>query len=750
MKSFANLKVMLALRVAAALASIALCASPLRAAFGYTDNGTDYVVDTGAGLVFQVDKSNGNVVSVVYNGVEYNGPSGKGSEISSGLGSTGTTVSAQSDGSTYVKITLQTDSTNTVVTGLTHYLIVRNGINNIYMATYVTAEPAVGELRWITRLAGSLLPNGPVPSDTQGGTVIESQDVFQLSDGTTRSKYYGDTVTNGKVRAMELSYCGATGTNVGVWMVFGPRESSSGGPFYRDIENQSGGTVNTADQEIYNYMNSGHEQTEAFRMNVINGPYVLVFTTGVAPTLPIDCSFMDNLNLTGWVPSSGRGTVSGTASGIPSGFQGVVGFSNSSAQYWATVSNGSYTCSGMKPGTYNAVLYKGEWEVSTGSVTVTAGTTSTLNLASTETTASNIIFQYGDWDGTPSGFLNAAHIPQMHPTDSRQSSWAQTTFTVGVDPASSFPSIQARLENSPITIKFNLTSAQIADLTLKIGITCAYNNGRPGIGVNSWTSAIPSASSQPNSRSYTVGTYRGNNTTFTYTIPASALVVGTNTMTITPESGSSDLGGWLSAGWVYDAVELDGPATTTAPAAPTGLTATAASSSQINLSWTASSGATSYNVLRATTSGGPYSTVATGVTTTTYSDTGLTASTTYYYVVQAVNGVGTSGNSNEASATTQAAATVPAAPTALTATAARKAGKISLSWTQSTGSGLTNNKVYRGTTTGGPYSLVATISPTTSYNDSGLTSGTTYYYVVTAVNSAGESAYSNQASAKSN
>src|SRR5207253_5382999 len=95
-------------------------------------------------------------------------------------------------------------------------------------------------------------------------------------------------------------------------------------------------------------------------------------------------------------------------------------------------------------------------------------------------------------------------------------------------------------------------------------------------------------------------------------------------------------------------------ATTAAEApAPTGLTTTSASTSQINLSWMASTGATSYNVLRSTTSGGPYAQGAYGVTSTSYSDTGLTALITYYYVVQAVDAGGTSANSSPASATTQ-------------------------------------------------------------------------------------------------
>ena len=67
--------------------------------------------------------------------------------------------------------------------------------------------------------------------------------------------------------------------------------------------------------------------------------------------------------------------------------------------------------------------------------------------------------------------------------------------------------------------------------------------------------------------------------------------------------------------------------------------------------------ATSYNVKRSTTDGGPYTTIASGVTTTSYTNTGLTNGTTYYYVVSAVNSVGESGNSNQASATPQTTTT---------------------------------------------------------------------------------------------
>jgi len=126
-----------------------------------------------------------------------------------------------------------------------------------------------------------------------------------------------------------------------------------------------------------------------------------------------------------------------------------------------------------------------------------------------------------------------------------------------------------------------------------------------------------------------------------------------------PEGGGGDYG---SPSWGYDHLgygTLTFSQTTggagTLPSVPTGLTATAVSSSQINLSWTASTGATSYNVYRSVANGGPHTLITLGVTTTSYSNTGLADSTTCYYVVTAVNSAGESAASAQASATTQAA-----------------------------------------------------------------------------------------------
>jgi fibronectin type 3 domain-containing protein len=326
----------------------------------------------------------------------------------------------------------------------------------------------------------------------------------------------------------------------------------------------------------------------------------------------------------------------------------------------------------------------------------------------------------------------------------------------------------------------------------------------------------------------------------------------------------------------------------TVPSAPTGLSA-AAGNAQITLSWTASSGATSYNLYRGLSPGGESTTpIATGITTVTYTDTGLANSTTYYYKVTAVNSAGTSGYSTEASAmpvagsqpipngtytlapanapglrldvagagtangtnvdiVTANGATnqqwiftnisgsiyrlspahaasqgldvngqlttsgtnvqtwqylgqqnqrwalslvsggyllipqhatsmrlnatgttsgsnvnqltanssnaqvwnivsigAPPAPAGLSATAGN--AQISLSW--GAASGATSYNVYRGTTAGGESTTAVASGLTgTTYNNTGLTNGTTYYYKVRAVNASGTSGYSNEASA---
>jgi fibronectin type 3 domain-containing protein len=190
----------------------------------------------------------------------------------------------------------------------------------------------------------------------------------------------------------------------------------------------------------------------------------------------------------------------------------------------------------------------------------------------------------------------------------------------------------------------------------------------------------------------------------------------------------------------------------TPPNAPTGLGATAGDS-KVTLAWSANteSDLAGYNVYRSTTSGGSYSKVnGSLVTSTSYVDSGVTNGTKYYYVVRAVDtSTNASGNSNEASATPTAGPdlTPPPVPTSLAATPGD--GSASVSWGAVSASDLAGYNLYRSTTTGGPYTKVNTSLITgTSFGNSGLTNGTTYYYVVRSVDTSGnESGNSNQASA---
>ena len=196
------------------------------------------------------------------------------------------------------------------------------------------------------------------------------------------------------------------------------------------------------------------------------------------------------------------------------------------------------------------------------------------------------------------------------------------------------------------------------------------------------------------------------------------------------------------------------------PSAPTGVTTSGATSSSLNVSWTAvtppaNCSISSYSVYRSTVSGFTPSSsnlIASSVTGTSYSNTGLAASTTYYYVIEAVDAKGTSGSSAQASGTTSGGAScaaVPSAPTGLTA-AATSSSAIGLNWTAVTPPAnctISSYTVYGGTTAN-PTTVIASGVTGASYTNSGLAASTTYYYLVKAVDSYGASAASAQASAK--
>ena len=180
-----------------------------------------------------------------------------------------------------------------------------------------------------------------------------------------------------------------------------------------------------------------------------------------------------------------------------------------------------------------------------------------------------------------------------------------------------------------------------------------------------------------------------------------------------------------------------------APTAPVVHIGNSATSGKPVLTWNAVYGATSYRIYRSTSKGSGYSLLGT-TTATSYTNTGAKAGTTYYYRVKAVNDAGLSPYSNVVSGKVKSVTPKPAAPVVKIGHSATS-GKPMLTWNAV--SGATSYKVYRATSQKGTYSLLGTVT-TTSYTNTGAKAGTTYWYKVKAVNSAGESAYSNTVSGK--
>ncbi|MEU6588246.1 rhamnogalacturonan lyase B N-terminal domain-containing protein [Streptomyces sp. NPDC046881] len=540
---------------AAAAAGSAALAGPLATAasaagFGWSDDGSNYVVDTGASLVFKVSKTTGDLTSLAYKGTEYQGYGGKNSHIESGLGNSTVTL-ARSGSTILISVTHGT---------LRHYYAARSGENNVYLWTD-KADSSVGATRYIVRVRAGLFLNDQPDSYTYTASTIEASDVFAKSDGQTRSKHYS------KLRVIDYDYVGWTTGSVGLWIVRSNHEKASGGPFYRSLlrhQSADGGG-------LYEILYYGENQTEDERYG-LQGPYVIAFTDGGAPASALyhgtlTTPWADSLGIAGYVPDSGRGRVAGVGiTGRDTAYPYTVGLANGTAQYWAAARarDGYFSVSRILPGAYTLTVYKGELAVCSTQVTVSAGATTTLNTiaipSSNDPSTATAIWRIGDWNGTPSGFKNADLMTYAHPSDVRAASWTGNVVIGSGTETSAFPCYLWKDVNSGLLVYFRLTAAQAAAAhTLRIGVTTAYANGRPQITVNdTWTSAIPAPPAQPSTRSLTVGSYRGNNHTFTYSVPASAWRTDTgqyNVLKINVVSGSGTTG-YLSAGTAIDAIDL--------------------------------------------------------------------------------------------------------------------------------------------------------------------------------------------------
>ncbi|KAH9884356.1 Rhamnogalacturonase B, N-terminal-domain-containing protein [Xylariomycetidae sp. FL2044] len=504
-------------------------------------------VDTESSYGFSttISTSSCDITSLYYFGVEYQ-YSGTYSHIASGLGSA--TVSHSTSGNNVIVQCVASSSDF----DLTHYMVFVDGANDIWMGTYTNSEPAIGELRFIFRLTTleSAYPFGDV-SNTEGGSVVEGSDVF-LVNGETRSKFYSserfidDDVYCATDSGASVHACWVRPDNKAT-------EKSSGGPFFRDIDLNWGGDYHS----VTYYMNSGHVQTEDRRQG-FNGPYVFSFTrSGIPSASAYDSSFFDDLGLLGYMGASERGTVTGTATGVSSDLPIVLHWYNDDYQGWAYASSsGAFTSPALVAGTYTMALYQDEFLAGSSSVTVTAGGSTTADIAASNeiiTDAHTTVFQLGDYDGQPTGFLNADNQLRMHPSDSRMADWAPGT--VASTDASAFPMAIFKSVNDGTAISFSLDSAVSSEATIRIATTLSFAGGRPQATVNSYACDAPAAPTAIDSRGVTRGAYRGYGDVYDCTIPAGTLVAGDNSVTINVISGSSG-DTFLSPNVVFDAIEL--------------------------------------------------------------------------------------------------------------------------------------------------------------------------------------------------
>ncbi len=199
-------------------------------------------------------------------------------------------------------------------------------------------------------------------------------------------------------------------------------------------------------------------------------------------------------------------------------------------------------------------------------------------------------------------------------------------------------------------------------------------------------------------------------------------------------SGSAKVatGGRLNARAALVAVE---------PLAPSDLAGTAASATQVDLTWTDNSaGETGYEVQRKTGSGSFTTLANLAANSTSHADTTATEATAHTYRVRAFKSGTNSGFSNEVSVTTP-----PAAPTGLTATA-DSSSAITLTWTDNS-AGETGYEVQRKTGSGAFAAVTTTAANVTTHTDSGLAAATTFTYRVRATGTGGNSSFSAEASA---
>ncbi|KAF2186131.1 polysaccharide lyase family 4 protein [Zopfia rhizophila CBS 207.26] len=490
-----------------------------------TGTGT-IIVDTDGDLVVTFDSDNCDMTSIKYKGTEYQTQTAY-SHLASGLGSDASVKYKTIDDNVVVSCSIANDEFD-----LTQYHVFQNGSSTIHLGTDTRSNPEVGELRFIFRIQGleGAYPTGKV-SDTRDGTVIESEDIYKVgSGGETRAKHY-----SAERFIDDQIHCAYGDVYACFIKPIRGYEASTGGPFYRNIR------LNLGEDNI---------QGVTYYMNHGDFPWDVVRT---------GFTFIEDLGLGGYIGDSKRGKVVGKALGTSSDFPIVVHGYNSDHQQWVYAkSDGSFESPLLAAGTYTQAFYQDELLAGNITVTVKAGATATVSMTATNpiiTESRTKIFQIGNYDGRPVGFLNADKQQRMHVSDPRMGAWDTPTFVVGTSTTNQFPMAIFSDVNNNRKIQFTLKSALKKVTKFRVGTTLSFHWGEPTVKVNSHMCSNFVNPNGADGRGITKGMTHGDMTVYSCEIPVGVLVAGTNTVTLGVTSSRNGTT-WLSPNYILDFVEL--------------------------------------------------------------------------------------------------------------------------------------------------------------------------------------------------
>lgn len=646
-------------------------------------------------------------------------PSGGSTSTVTGLTGTSTTINTLSPGTIY---NFQIVAVNTYATSASSSVVTYGTVTSA-PATFSASNASAStiDLAWSTVVGATSYsyfyrPAGGSYTSVTGFTGL-STTLSGLSSGIVYNLYlvavnsYGtsaasSTITYGTISPVPTGLTGSSASTGGLNLTW---SGSTGANTYTVTYKPSGGS---------NLTISGLTGTSTSVTGLTAGT---VYTFQIASVNSYGTSSASTAITYGTLTSASTGFAASSAStsGISVNWNSVVGASTYSVYYQP--SGGSYSSVTGLTGTSTTV----------GSLN--SGTVYTLYIVGVNaygTSAASSTITYGTISSAPTGLTGSSAS-----TSGFSVTWTAVTgansYSLSYQPSGGSYTTVTGLTGTNTSLS-TLSSGTVYNLYLTAVNTYGTSAASSTVTYGTISSAPTGlAGSSPTSSGLSLS-WNGSTGATSYTV--SYQPSGGSSSTVTGITTNSTAITGLSAGTVYTinvtAVNTYGSSAAssnitygTLPSAPTGLSATAPSTSQINLSWTSVTGATTYSVSYQP-SGGSYSTT-TGITASSTSITGLTAGQTYSLYVTAVNTYG-SGSAS----TTITYGTLPPAPSGLAFTSVTSTSLVA-SWSAAAGA-TSYNVSYQ--VSGGSWRTPVSVTGT-STTISSLSSGTTYVIQVQSVNS---------------